>query len=258
MLTIAAVAILVSLIYAPLGCLVLWKRYVYFGEGLAHASILAIAISVVADLPMVYAAIISLVFFALLVYKINIYEDSNAAVGFTSSFMVASALAISSIFPGKFNFSRMLFGDIISANNSDIPMLILILIIIALYFFIFFRSLIITTLSKDIAYTKGIRVRILELIFMLILAFSIVSTMKIVGALLITSMILIPAMTSRIVSRTPKSMIWNAIFFALMMNSLGMYISLKYDIPYTPVVIVIGGVIYLIMQIIKQKITSFK
>ena len=57
MTIILAISVLIGLIFAPLGCLVLWKRYVYFGDGLAHASMLAAVLSVIAGIPILYAGI---------------------------------------------------------------------------------------------------------------------------------------------------------------------------------------------------------
>ena len=82
------VSILIGLIFAPLGCVVLWKRYVYFGEGLSHASMLALAVSVIAGLPIIYAGIVNTLFFALLVFKMKTKSGNNAAIGLASSVMI--------------------------------------------------------------------------------------------------------------------------------------------------------------------------
>jgi len=55
MFVIITVSVSIGLIFAPLGCLVLWKRYVYFGDGLAHASMFAGIVSVMSGLPIFYA-----------------------------------------------------------------------------------------------------------------------------------------------------------------------------------------------------------
>ena len=71
MTTIIVISILIGLIFAPLGCLVLWKRYVYFGDGLAHASMLAAVISVLLGIPIFYAGIINTALFAFIVFKLK-------------------------------------------------------------------------------------------------------------------------------------------------------------------------------------------
>ena len=162
MATIILVSILIGLIFAPLGCFVLWKRYVYFGDGLAHASMLALAISVIAGLPIIYAGIVNTLLFALLVFKVKTKSGNNAAIGMTSSIMISLALIVADIFPGRFNFNSMFFGDIITATSEDVFRLCIILGVTSLFLVIAFRQLILTILSRDIAHSRGIRVKLLE------------------------------------------------------------------------------------------------
>jgi len=243
------ISILIGLIFAPL---VLWKRYVYLGDGLSHASMLALAVSVIAGLPIMYAGIVNTLFFALLVFKMKTRSGNNAAIGLASSVMISLALVLANICcfaTGRFNFNSLFFGDIIGANSEDVVILCIILAVTSVFLIISFRQLILTILSSDIAHSKGISVKILELLFLSILSFSIIATIKIVGALLVTSMILIPAMIARLTSKTPKMMIWLAIFFAIMMNCSGILLSFYTDLPFTPVVILCGGAIYLFVHV---------
>ncbi|MBY0533717.1 MAG: metal ABC transporter permease [Rickettsiaceae bacterium] len=257
MATIILVSILIGLIFAPLGCFVLWKRYVYFGDGLAHASMLALAISVIAGLPIIYAGIVNTLLFALLVFKVKTKSGNNAAIGMTSSIMISLALIVADIFPGRFNFNSMFFGDIITATSEDVFRLCIILGVTSLFLVIAFRQLILTILSRDIAHSRGIRVKLLEFLFLSILSFAVIATIKIVGALLVTSMILIPAMIARLTSNTPIMMIWLAIFFAGAMNLSGVLLSLYADLPFAPIVILCGGVIYLVTYVVMNSF-SFK
>ena len=175
----------------------------------------------------------------------------------TSSIMISLALIVADIFPGRFNFNSMFFGDIITATSEDVFRLCIILGVTSLFLVIAFRQLILTILSRDIAHSRGIRVKLLEFLFLSILSFAVIATIKIVGALLVTSMILIPAMIARLTSNTPIMMIWLAIFFAGAMNLSGVLLSLYADLPFAPIVILCGGVIYLVTYVVMNSF-SFK
>lgn len=245
MIVVLTISVLLGLIFAPLGCLVLWKRYVYLGDGLAHASMLAAVLSITAGIPIIYAGIINTLLFALIVFKLKNKSGNNAAIGLTSSLMISLALILSYIFPGKFNFTSLLFGDIITANSDDIIILIILLAAVLLFFIATYKNLVMTVLSKDIARTRGIKVAILEFVFLAIFSFAVLSTIKIVGALLVTSIILIPAMAARLISNSPSMMIISAIFLAQLMNFGGILVSLYIDIPFAPVIILCGGGLYI-------------
>ena len=249
MATIIIISTLIGLIFAPLGCLVLWKRYVYFGDGLAHASMLAAVISVLLGAPIFYAGIINTALFAFIVFKLKTKSGNNAAIGLTSSIMISLALILSYIFPGEFNFTTLLFGDIVIADSKDIITLSFLLLAVMIFFLAFYRKLILMILSKDVASSRGIKVDMLEFIFLCILSFSVLATIKIVGTLLVTSIILIPAMIARIISTSPYMMIILAIIFAQIMNISGIALSFYADLPFAPIIILCGGGIFIIVSI---------
>lgn len=249
MTTTIVISILIGLIFAPLGCLVLWKRYVYFGDGLAHASMLAAVISVLLGIPIFYAVIINTALFALIVFKLKNKSGNNAAIGLTSSLMISFALILSYIFPSKFNFTSLLFGDIVIASSRDIISLSILALFVFVFFFSFYKKIILVIISKDIASSRNINVSIIEFIFLSLLSFSVLVTIKIVGALLVTSIILIPAMSARIISTSPLMMIILSVIFAQIMNAFGIALSFYADLPFAPIIILCGGGIFIIISI---------
>jgi len=258
MITIFIISALISLVFAPLGCLVLWKRYVYFGDGLAHASMLAAVISVIAGIPILYAGIVNTLLFAIIVFKLKGTSGNNAAIGLASSVMISLALILSYIFPGHFNFTSLLFGDIIATNIDDALILCIILAIVIIFFASTYRNLLLIILSKDIAYSRGIKVNILEFLFLSILSFAVLAAIKIVGALLVTSIILIPAMIARLLSRSPLSMVITAILTAQLMNLCGIILSFYADMPLAPIIILCGGVLYAICFILNKLLQQMR
>ena len=254
MFVIITVSVLIGLIFAPLGCLVLWKRYVYFGDGLAHASMFAGIVSVMSGLPIFYAGLLSSGLFAFIIFKLRSNSGNSAAIGLTTSIMISLSLVLAYSYPGQINITKYLVGDIISASAQDIKLLFFILIVVLIFFLSSYKDLVLMILSKDIAESRGVKVKFLELTFLAILSFSVLSTIKIVGALLVTSIIVIPAMIARIVAKSPVSMVCFAILSSLMMNFIGGILSFYLDIPFAPSIILSGGFIYFLLLLI----THFK
>lgn len=250
MLTIITVSILIGLIFAPLGCLVLWKKYVYFGDGLAHTSMLAGIVSVIAGVPIFYAGLFSTSLFTFTIFKLEKSSGNNAAIGLTSSIMIALSLIISYTYPSQINITKYLVGDIISTNSNDITILFFIFVIVALFLITSYKKLILIILSQDVAWALGVKVKLLELIFLTILSFAVLATIKIVGALMVTSIILIPSMTARLIAKSPMQMIGFATIFALIMNCLGIVLSFYIDIPFAPIIILCGGALYVTASVV--------
>ncbi|WP_375326883.1 metal ABC transporter permease [Candidatus Tisiphia endosymbiont of Nemotelus uliginosus] len=244
MFLIILTIILISLIFAPLGCISLWKKYVYFGDGLAHASLLAGSISIICHFSVISSGVIVAILFAILVFILNNKAVGSSVVILVSSFMLSLALVISYLKPAQININNLLFGDILAASFNDIGILLLLLILVVSFIWYFYDQILLIVINKDIAKIKGINVRIIELVFLIFLSLAIFSTIKIVGSLLVTSILLIPAMTSRLISRTPGRMIINAAIISLAINFIGLISSFHFDIPLTPIITLINTIIY--------------
>lgn len=253
MTTIIIASILIGILFAPLGCVVIWKKYVYFGDGIAHASILAGVLSIILGLNIFIAGIILTFVFSYIILKLQAISGHNASIGLTSSAMLSIALILSYIFPINTNIDSLLFGDLIAANENDIMIVSGLLITTILFFIFTYKKLLLTTFNREIASTRKINIKLQEFIFLLLLAFTILSTIKIVGALLVTSIILIPAMTAKIIAHSPISMILYAVLFSILFNISGIILSIYIDLPFAPIIICSGAMIYLLILLFKEK-----
>ena len=236
--------ILISCIFAPLGCIALWKRYIYFGDGLAHSSFLAASISVIAHLPLICSGIIVAVLFSFFVFIFKNNSEKNAVINLISSFMLAVALIINYFTSLQNNIVNLLFGDILSVSFNDLIILAMVLIIIIGFIVYFYDQILLIIINRDIAVIKGLNVNVIELIFLLLLSLSVFSAIKIVGVLMVTAILLIPAMIARFIAYSPSQMIIISILISLFINFCAALSSFYLDLPLTPLFIILGTFIY--------------
>ena len=244
MVLIILALILISCIFAPIGCIALWKRYVYFGDGLAHSSFLAVSISIIAHFPLIYSGLIVAILFSIFVFIFQNNSEKNAVINLISSSMLAIALIINYFSSTQNNIVNLLFGDILSVSFNDLATLAIMLIVIIGFIIYFYNQILLIIINRDIAVIKGIKVNIMELIFLLILSVSVFSAIKIVGVLMVTAVLLIPAMIARFMVGSPAMMIIISIFISLFINFCAATASFYFDLPLTPLVIIIGSLIY--------------
>lgn len=244
MILIILALILISCIFAPIGCIALWKRYVYFGDGLAHSSFLAVSISIIAHLPLIYSGLIVAILFSIFVFIFQNNSEKNAVINLISSSMLAIALIINYFSSAQNNIVHLLFGDILSVTFDDLIVLAIIFIVIIGFIIYFYNQILLIIINRDIALIKGVKVNIIELLFLLILSVSVFSAIKIVGVLMVTAILLIPAMIARFIANSPALMIIISIFVSLFINFCAAAASYYCDLPLTPLVIIIGSLIY--------------
>ncbi|MCC8377760.1 MAG: metal ABC transporter permease [Rickettsia endosymbiont of Graphium doson] len=244
MVLIILALILISCIFAPVGCIALWKRYVYFGDGLAHSSFLAVSISIIAHFPLIYSGLIVAILFSIFVFIFQNNSEKNAVINLISSSMLAIALIINYFSSTQNNIVNLLFGDILSVSFNDLATLAIMLIVIIGFIIYFYNQILLIIINRDIAVIKGVKVNIIELLFLLILSISVFSAIKIVGVLMVTAVLLIPAMIARFMVGGPAMMIIISIFISLFINFCAATASFYFDLPLTPLVIIIGSLIY--------------
>lgn len=137
-----------------------------------------------------------------------------------------------------------MFGDILSITFDDLIVLAIMFIVIIGFIIYFYNQILLIIINRDIALIKDVKVNIIELLFLLILSVSVFSAIKIVGVLMVTAILLIPAMIARFIANGPALMIIISIFVSLFINFCAAAASFYFDLPLTPLVIIIGSLIY--------------
>jgi zinc transport system permease protein len=222
----------IALVSGPLGCFIVWRRMAYFGETMAHAALLGIALSLLMDLMPVWGVFLVSIAIAMALYGLERLDrlSSDTLLGILSH----ASLAIGLLTLGFMTWLRvdilsLLFGNILSITRQDLALIwgggLLVLVLLLFHW----RSLLATTISPDIAAAEDLPVTRANLVFILLIALVIAVAMKLIGVLLITSLLIIPAATARQFARSPESMAILAALTAALSVILGLNSSLIWD-----------------------------
>lgn len=239
----------VALVAGPLGCFIVWKRLAYFGDTLAHAALLGVALSFLLELNLVLTvfSVSVLISLALLALQKQANLSSDALLGLLSHSSLALGLvALALMTSVRFDLMGLLFGDILSVSILDVAMIYggggLILIVLTLIW----RPLFAATVSPELAKAEGLKTDRAEIIFMVLMALVIAIAMKIVGVLLITALLIIPAATARRFAVGPEQMAIFAAIFGMIAAILGLFGSRFWDTPSGPSIVIAALALFLI------------
>ena len=222
----------IALVSGPMGCFIVWRRMAYFGETMAHAALLGVALSLLLELFPIWGVFCVSITIALALYGLEKLErlSSDTLLGILSH----AALAIGLLTLGAMTWLRidilsLLFGDILAISRIDIAVIwgggALVLALLLGHW----RSLLATTISPDIASAEGLPTKRANLVFILLIALVIAFAMKLIGVLLITSLLIIPAATARQFARSPEMMALMAAAIACGAILIGLNGSLQWD-----------------------------
>ncbi|OCQ50677.1 High-affinity zinc uptake system membrane protein ZnuB [Photorhabdus australis subsp. thailandensis] len=248
--------ILLAIAAGPLGSFVVWRRMSYFGDTLAHASLLGVAFGLLLNISPFYAVIaVTLILAIILVW---LEKRPQLAIDTLLGIMAHSALSLGLVVVSLMSNVRVdlmayLFGDLLSVTYADIWLIAIGVAIVITLLFWQWNALLSMTVSQEMAFVDGIKIQRLRVLLMLVTALTIGLAMKFVGALIITSLLIIPAATARRFARTPEQMASIAIATGIVAVTGGLTFSAFYDTPAGPSVVLCSAVLFIISLISKAR-----
>jgi zinc transport system permease protein len=234
-----------AIVAAPLGCFVVWRRMAYFGEAVAQAALIGVALSLALALDVTAGVLLV----TLLMSGLLLLLSRQQAVPFDSllGLLAHAALAIGVIAAAlirgpQVDLMGFLFGDIFAISQPDLAWIYGggAVALAALGFV--WRPLLSLAVHEDIAAAEGTATERAKVVFVLVLALVVAIAIKIVGALLTIAFLIMPAAAARPLARTPEQVVVIAALFGMIGVAGGLYLSFALDTPGGPsIVLVLAG-----------------
>lgn len=239
---------LLALAAGPLGSFIVWRRMSYFGDTLAHASLLGVAFGLLLNVSPFYAVIAVTLLLSLLLVWLE--RRPHLAVDTLLGIMAHSALSLGLVVVSLMSNVRVdlmayLFGDLLSVTQTDLYIIAAGVTAVLAVLALNWRALLSMTISPELAQVDGVNIQRTKMVLMLITALTIGVAMKFVGALIITSLLIIPAATARRFARSPEQMAGVAVIVGILAVTAGLTFSAWYDTPAGPSVVLAAAVMFM-------------
>ncbi|MCG9631601.1 zinc ABC transporter permease subunit ZnuB [Vibrio sp. Isolate30] len=246
----------IALIAGPLGSFVVWRKMAYFGDTLAHASLMGLALGFLLEINLYLALLICCLMLAVLL--VTLQKQKLVATDTLLGILAHSALslglvAVSFLDNVRVDLMSYLFGDLLAVSPTDLVFIYAGAAAVALVLAIFWRPLLSTTVNEDLAAVDGINIDLMRLVLMLMVGIVIAVGMKFVGALIMTSLLIIPAATARKFAQTPEQMAFIASGIGSLAVLGGLSLSWFYDTPAGPSVVITATAMFMLSQIVKNR-----
>ncbi|MFS1440494.1 MULTISPECIES: zinc ABC transporter permease subunit ZnuB [unclassified Vibrio] len=246
----------IALIAGPLGSFVVWRKMAYFGDTLAHASLMGLALGFLFNINLYFALLICCLMLAVLL--VTLQKQKLVATDTLLGILAHSALslglvAVSFLDNVRVDLMSYLFGDLLAVSPTDLVFIYAGAAVIGLVLAIFWRPLLSTTVNEDLAAVDGINIDLMRLILMLLVGIVIAVGMKFVGALIMTSLLIIPAATARKFANTPEQMAFIASIIGSIAVFGGLSLSWFYDTPAGPSVVISAAAMFMLSQMIRSR-----
>lgn len=239
----------VALVAGPLGCFIVWRRLAYFGDTLAHAALLGVALAVLLKTSVTLAvfAVAASIAVALVGLERRAGLSADSLLGLMSHSALALGLVALSFMQGvRIDVMAILFGDVLAVSVDDIAVIAVGGVLVLGTLAMIWRSLFASTVNRDMAWAEGLSPDRANLIFVLLLAVVIAIAMKVVGVMLTTALLILPAAAARRFATGPEQMAVLAAVIGAASVVGGLFGSLQWDTPSGPSIVVAALVCFLI------------
>lgn len=201
-----AAGLAISFITPILGLFLILRRQSLLSDTLSHISLAGVALGLLLQWSPTYATLIVVVLASLLIEYLRVvyadFSEISVAMMMATGMSVALVLITFNTSGQVFNIDQYLFGSIILISDQEVKLLYGLALVVMVLYLIFKRPLYVMSFDEATAYTAGLPVKWMSIIFSVVTGVAISIMMPIVGALLVSALIVIPSATAIKVSRS--------------------------------------------------------
>ncbi|HEY7549894.1 MAG TPA: metal ABC transporter permease [Hyphomicrobiaceae bacterium] len=232
---------------APLGCFVVWRRMAYYGEAIAQAALIGVALALALSLDVTAGVLIVTLAVSGLLLLLSRQQvvPFDSLLGLIAHAVLAIGVIAASLAGGRQpDLLGFLFGDILAISTADLYWLLFggagaLATLIAIW-----RPLLSLSVHEDIAAAEGTAAQRVRLAFVLVMALVVAIAIKIVGALLTIAFLIMPAAAARPLARTPEQMAVIAGGFGMLAVAAGLFLSVTWDTPAGPSIVLVLAALF--------------
>ena len=220
--------LLITPLFGMLGTMAVDNKMAFFSDALGHSALTGIAIGVVLGIgnQMVSMLAFGILWAVLITFvKHNSKMSADTIISVFSSTSIALGLVILARGGAFAKYSGYLVGDVLSVTPGDLLALLLTLIATAVVWVLLFNPLLLTSVNAPLAQSRGVRAKLTEYAFTVLVAVAVMMSIRWVGVMLINSLLILPAAASRNVARNAAWYMRLSVLIALCCGVAGLVLS---------------------------------
>ncbi|MCL4530474.1 MAG: metal ABC transporter permease [Chloroflexi bacterium] len=245
---------IVAVVAALLGYFLIVRGLTFAGHALSNVGFAGAAGAVLAGIQPVYGLVIFTVAGSVIISILGKrIRERDVAVGVVMTFALGLGILFLSLYHGFAESAySILFGSILGISQSDVIVTALFSLIIILGLGYLARPLMFSSFDPEAAEARGVPVRVLDIIFLILVALAISVAMQIVGVLIVFALLVGPAATANRLTPRPARAMGLAIVLGLIYIWLGIILAANTVFPVSFFVAALSFVVYLPVRLLSS------
>lgn len=248
-------AVIVAVICGIIGPFVIMRGMAFAVHGTSELAFTGASAGLLVGNPLA-GALVGTVLFASIIGALGVKErERDSAIGVMLAFGLGVGVLLLSLYHGfASQATNILFGNIFGVSDGQLLFLVVVGVIALVTLAIMYRPLLFASVDPEVAEARGVSVKLVGIVFLIVLAFAVTEAAQIVGTLLVLSLAITPAATALRLSSRPMSVIALSVAFALIASVGGLLMSLASgDIKPSVFITFISFGIYILVRLVTRK-----
>lgn len=261
-------ALFIGPVLGGVGTMVVVKRMAFFSQAIGNAAMTGVAIGVMLGEsytePYVSMFAFCILFGLILNYtKGRTAISSDTLIGVFLSISLAVGASLLLFVSARVNthiLEAVLFGSVLTVSDTDINVLLVVTVAAVIVGVPLFNRFLLASLNPSLASVRGIPVKALEYVFVLLITVLTVACLKIVGAVLVEALLLIPAAAARNVITSMRGFVLLSMAISTVSCIAGVILPMQFDLPLPSggAIIMVAAAFFVLTTIIRVTLSRFR
>ena len=220
-------SLFIALLCPCIGIFLVLRRYSMIGDTLSHASLAGISMGLLfRQSPIIGAFVFTSLCGALIEFLRRYFQKyTDLILTIVLSLSVGTAISLMSSGRLHANIDSYLFGSILTVTAKDLITVLILSLLSVLTVILLYNQLVFIAFDEESARIAGVRVKLINYVFSILVAAAIAVSIGIVGVLVLSSMIALPVATALQLERGFKATLLSSIGFSIVDIMLGLFLS---------------------------------
>jgi zinc transport system permease protein len=248
--------ILAGIACGALGSLVVVNRIVFISGGIAHAAYGGIGMAVYFGIPFMAGTMGFTVAAAITMaaVMIKMKHRADTIIGALWAVGMATGIILTDLTPGyNVDLISYLFGSILTVSGSDLVQMAVLCSTILFLIIFFYHDFLALSYDAEFARLRGVPVKALYFLLMILIAVSIVMVIRVVGMILVIALLTIPPFIAEKYAGSLASMMFYSALLAIAFSLTGIALSYGFNLTSGAAIILVAGLGFFLSFFIAKK-----
>jgi zinc/manganese transport system permease protein len=180
------------------------------------------------------------------------HSEESAVTGTVQAFALACGFLFIALYKGFLDgITALLFGSLLGVTNSEVLILLIVAVLALGALAVIGRPLLFASIDPDVAAARGVPVRALAAVFLVLLGAAVAEASQLTGALLVFALLVMPAATAQVMTARPVRSLVLSVVIGVLVTWFGLGVAFYSQYPIGFFVTTFAFVLYVLTNVIK-------